>query len=584
MIASDDLISFADEKETAVLPKQAEWKLLIVDDEKDVHKVTKLVLSGFEFAGRKLSLFSAYSAAEAMDFMNINPDTAVALIDVVMEEEDSGLNLVQFIRENLGNHSVRIILRTGQPGQAPEHEVVLNYDINDYKAKTELTSEKLFTTVISAIRSYRDIMTIEKSKIGLEKIVAATADIFEIQSLKSFLNGILLQFVSILQFEDDAIYGKTSGISAESTGNGKIHVVAATGKYGRDSVDKSIDDILPPETLRLIDEAKKNKSHIYQGTKYVNYFSTKTGFDSILYLERNTPLDKWEKYMVDILCSNAATALENVCLNEQLENLVELRTVQLQAVNEELSIKNKSIKHELEMARKVQMALFPRVFPNNERCSFFGLYIPMQDLGGDFYDVFSIDEDNTAFAIVDVSGHGPSASLVTAMIKIFFNAKSAYGKTPAEIIEEIHQCILNTVGVSGIFATIFFGIINHKLMTLDYANAGHTPGILLRDNETVFLNSNATVAGVFKGAEYVTDRIKLDGGERIILFTDGLVEARNTSDQMIGNENFYKILSERNSLSIEEMCLKVFEDVSNYSRGIDPDDDKTILITEIKKC
>ena len=195
MIASDDLISFADEKETAVLPKQAEWKLLIVDDEKDVHKVTKLVLSGFEFAGRKLSLFSAYSAAEAMDFMNINPDTAVALIDVVMEEEDSGLNLVQFIRENLGNHSVRIILRTGQPGQAPEHEVVLNYDINDYKAKTELTSEKLFTTVISAIRSYRDIMTIEKSKIGLEKIVAATADIFEIQSLKSFLNGILLQFV-----------------------------------------------------------------------------------------------------------------------------------------------------------------------------------------------------------------------------------------------------------------------------------------------------------------------------------------------------------------------------------------------------
>ncbi|HPJ16266.1 MAG TPA: DUF3369 domain-containing protein, partial [Spirochaetota bacterium] len=551
---------------------------------KDVHKVTKLVLSGFEFAGRKLSLFSAYSAAEAMDFMNKNPDTAVALIDVVMEEEDSGLNLVQFIRENLGNHSVRIILRTGQPGQAPEHEVVLNYDINDYKAKTELTSEKLFTTVISAIRSYRDIMTIEKSKIGLEKIVAATADIFEIQSLKSFLNGILLQFVSILQFEDDAIYGKTSGISAESTGNGKIHVVAATGKYGKDSVDKSIDDILPPETLRLIDEAKKNKSHIYQGTKYVNYFSTKTGFDSILYLERNTPLDKWEKYMVDILCSNAATALENVCLNEQLENLVELRTVQLQAVNEELSIKNKSIKHELEMARKVQMALFPRVFPNNERCSFFGLYVPMQDLGGDFYDVFSIDEDNTAFAIVDVSGHGPSASLVTAMIKIFFNSKSAYGKTPAEIIEEIHQCILNTVGVSGIFATIFFGIINHKLMTLDYANAGHTPGILIRDNETVFLNSNATVAGVFKGAEYVTDRIKLEGGERIILFTDGLVEARNTSDQMIGNENFYKILSERNSLSIEEMCLKVFEDVSNYSKGIDPDDDKTILITEIKKC
>ncbi|HPM35350.1 MAG TPA: DUF3369 domain-containing protein [Spirochaetota bacterium] len=584
MITNDDLISFADENETAVSPKQGEWKLLIVDDEKDVHKVTKLVLSGFEFAGRKLSLFSAYNAAEAMDFMNNNPDTAVALIDVVMEEEDSGLNLVQFIRENLSNHSVRIILRTGQPGQAPEHQVVLNYDINDYKAKTELTSEKLFTTVISAIRSYRDIMTIEKSKMGLEKIVAATADIFEIQSLKNFLNGILLQFVSILQFEDDAIYGKTSGISAESTDDGKIHIVAATGKYGKDSVDKTIDDILPPETLSLIYKAKKSKTHIYDGSKYVSYFSTKTGYDSILYLERNTPLDKWEKYMVDILCSNAATALENVCLNEQLENLVELRTAQLQAVNEELSLKNKNIKHELEMARKVQMTLFPTVFPNNERCSFFGLYVPMQDLGGDFYDVFAIDENNTAFTIVDVSGHGPSASLVTAMIKIFFNAKSAYGKTPDEIIDEIHQCILNTVGVSGIFATIFFGIINHKEMTLDYANAGHTPGILLRDDKTVFLSSNATVAGVFKGAEYETDRVKLEGGERIILFTDGLVEARNTSDKMIGNEDFYKILSKRNSLPIDQMCLKVFEDVSDFSKGTDPDDDKTILITEIKKC
>ncbi len=362
MIANDDLIRFADENEITVLPKQAEWKLLIVDDEKDVHKVTKLVLSGYEFAGRKLSLFSAYSAAEAMDFMNKNPDTAVALIDVVMEEEDSGLNLVQFIRENLGNHSVRIILRTGQPGQAPEHEVVLNYDINDYKAKTELTSEKLFTTVISAIRSYRDIMTIEKSKIGLEKIVTATADIFEIQSLKSFLNGILLQFVSILQFEDDAIYGKTSGISAESTGDGKIQIVAATGKYGEDSVDKSIDDILPPETLSLIHEAKKSKSHIYQGSKYVNYFSTKTGFDSILYLERNTPLDKWEKYMVDILCSNAATALENVCLNEQLENLVELRTVQLQAVNEELSLKTRASNTNSKWQEKFKWLFFQEFF------------------------------------------------------------------------------------------------------------------------------------------------------------------------------------------------------------------------------
>ena len=143
------------------------WKLLIVDDEEEVHSLTRLVLRNYEFEGRTLELLSAYSGVAARKVLAEHPDIALILLDVVMEREDSGLRLVHHIRNKLQNNHVRIILRTGQPGQAPEMEVVARYDINDYKAKTDLTSQKLFTTVTSALRAWRDIQTIDYSRRGI---------------------------------------------------------------------------------------------------------------------------------------------------------------------------------------------------------------------------------------------------------------------------------------------------------------------------------------------------------------------------------------------------------------------------------
>jgi len=138
------------------------WTVLVVDDEPEVHKVSWLVLEELRFRGRPLHLVGARSAAEARQALADHPDTAVILLDVVMETEDAGLRLVHEIRQDMGNQAVRIILRTGQPGQAPERRVVVDYDINDYKAKNELTADKLFTTVIAALRAYEDIRTIER--------------------------------------------------------------------------------------------------------------------------------------------------------------------------------------------------------------------------------------------------------------------------------------------------------------------------------------------------------------------------------------------------------------------------------------
>ena len=166
----DEEILFADE--TDELDSQGSWKILIVDDETEVHDVTKLALSEFVLEGKSLSFLSAYSGQEAKGIIQENPDLAIIFIDVVMETEQAGLDLVKYIREEIKNPFIRIILRTGQPGQAPEKSVVLNYGIDDYKTKTELTSQRLFISVVTALRAFSTLMETLEGRHQLEIEIA----------------------------------------------------------------------------------------------------------------------------------------------------------------------------------------------------------------------------------------------------------------------------------------------------------------------------------------------------------------------------------------------------------------------------
>ncbi|MCS6821324.1 MAG: SpoIIE family protein phosphatase [Microscillaceae bacterium] len=147
------------------------WKIMLVDDEKEVHTVTKFALRDYQYQGKKLEFIHAYSGREAIELLEKNPDVALIFLDVVMEHNHAGLEVVENIRKKLNNQFVRIILRTGQPGQAPEEEIIVKYDINDYKNKTELTDKKLFTTITTGLRSYSDIMEIENYRQNLERMV-----------------------------------------------------------------------------------------------------------------------------------------------------------------------------------------------------------------------------------------------------------------------------------------------------------------------------------------------------------------------------------------------------------------------------
>ena len=146
-----------DKKEDESLEK---WKILIVDDEEDIHSVTRIALKGFTFRGKPVEFYDAFSAAEAEKILKEHPDIALILLDVVMETTNAGLDLVKVIRDKLGNKVTQIIIRTGQPGQAPERDVIVSYEINDYKTKTELTSFKLFTVALASLRAFEAMQQI----------------------------------------------------------------------------------------------------------------------------------------------------------------------------------------------------------------------------------------------------------------------------------------------------------------------------------------------------------------------------------------------------------------------------------------
>jgi len=197
-------------------PRQRPWKLLVVDDEPDIRQLTRLNLKGFTFADRELEILEAGSAAEAREKLAAHEDVAAALIDVVMETDDAGLLLVEHIRKHLKNEMLRIIIRTGQPGAAPERYVIDHYDIDDYKDKTELTAQRLYTTVRSALKAHRDLRIIDINRRGLAGLLDAVPDIYRIssRSLNDFFQGILTQVMGLCRLDGSCFISSADGMVA----------------------------------------------------------------------------------------------------------------------------------------------------------------------------------------------------------------------------------------------------------------------------------------------------------------------------------------------------------------------------------
>ena len=316
---NDELI-FIDDSETieASTAITDVWKVLIVDDEPDIHAVTKIALSGFEFLGRRLELHHCYSGAEAKVFLKQHNDIAVILLDVVMETDDAGLCVVEHVRNNLGNQMVRIILRTGNPGQAPERRVITDYDINDYKEKSELTAQKLFTLMYSSLRSYRDIIAIERNKRGLEAVINASADIFERRSVHQFAFGVLEQLTALLHTGEDAALFEHNGLSAMLEEDGDLRILAATGSF-TDLAGNAADDHVPKQVLADLEVALSQDGFFRIEDRIVISFKSKTGAANILYLTGVDSLSEMDLRLLELFARNVSIAFENLRLHEDLE-------------------------------------------------------------------------------------------------------------------------------------------------------------------------------------------------------------------------------------------------------------------------
>jgi response regulator RpfG family c-di-GMP phosphodiesterase len=291
------------------------WKILIVDDEEDIHLVTKLALKHFEFDGRELEFLQAFSAAEAMQRLAGTPDIAIVLLDVVMETEHAGLDLIRYIREQLGNAAVRIVLRTGQPGQAPEQEVIRQYDINDYKNKAELTSPKLFTLVYASLRAYRDIITLQKSKKGLEKLIRASRGISSRQALHSFVNITLKQLIALLNLDDTSVFScETSAFKLNETA---LEVFSSNGEM---SMVRQVDlTQLPDEKQQLIRQAIGQRGNVFSGNRLVVYCRSKN-LTLLFYAEIEHRLADLDIHLLNIFTENLTVILENIRLNELIDD------------------------------------------------------------------------------------------------------------------------------------------------------------------------------------------------------------------------------------------------------------------------
>lgn len=303
-------------KENHSVPNNEPWKVLLVDDDQQMHQVTQLALTGFHFQGRRLSLISAYSGEEAKEICKKEDDIALALVDVVMETEYAGLELVRYLREDCNNKLIRLVLRTGQAGQAPEDRVIQEYEIDDYKEKTELTTQKLRTLLYSMLRAYRDLCLIEEQKEGLSRVIEASAQVQSTRTLKSYARTVLQQLTSLLKLQSSAFYCIVQPTSPGQSD--KAMMIAATGDYVSFYKEGSFDVLPDVVATRCKMALVERHSHNF-GDSYVFYLNDDRGIDNLLYVNLIAPLSDLDIQLLEIYMHNIALTFENINLFVDLQ-------------------------------------------------------------------------------------------------------------------------------------------------------------------------------------------------------------------------------------------------------------------------
>ena len=317
----NDELLFIDEDDEEELEENSGstdvWQILIVDDDKEIHTVTQLALSDLSVFGRDLEFLHAYSGMEAKKLIQEYKDIAVILLDVVMESDDAGLKVARDIREEMKLDDVRIVLRTGQPGFAPEESVIKDYDINDYKTKTELTRGKLVATLISSIRSFQQIRTIKQHKSDLEYIIDAVNHIMAQHDVASFSQAVIKAISGFLDLCGEGVVCAEVPVDAASKDK-KIAIVVGASNTQQELIGQKLTDLDNGRIIQKVTDFFSTKEMLIDEYDIVIPICIR-GYEAVVYLPGKGEQIELDEQMLNIFISNIATAYASVNLMKELK-------------------------------------------------------------------------------------------------------------------------------------------------------------------------------------------------------------------------------------------------------------------------
>jgi sigma-B regulation protein RsbU (phosphoserine phosphatase) len=290
---------------------------------------------------------------------------------------------------------------------------------------------------------------------------------------------------------------------------------------------------------------------------------TRGEFLGVLYLDskRPTAFSKLDRQILDALAADAASILDNARLVE--------RERERQRLEQEIGI-----------ARDIQQALLPKNFRDYPHIAVAGVNFPCLSVGGDYFDVFPLDDRRTAFLLADVSGKGLGAALVTTMLQGALSGMTL-GTDPARVLNHVNRFLCDHVEV-GRYATMFFGVIDDT-GKLEYINAGHPSPVLLRNAtaEEAFTEGSFPV-GLVPEAEFCTATLQLEPNDTLVLYSDGVTEAMDPDEQLYGVGRLRGVLIGKNEMPLDEIQKMVLESVENFARGARQADDLTMLLVRFR--
>jgi sigma-B regulation protein RsbU (phosphoserine phosphatase) len=271
----------------------------------------------------------------------------------------------------------------------------------------------------------------------------------------------------------------------------------------------------------------------------------------------------------------------SVTIEKAIEQIKYIRQMQQEHTQLE------SIKGDLAVAREIQQAILPRIFPpfpeNKEQLDIAASMNAAKDVGGDFYDFFRIDEDRIGIVIADVSGKGIPAAIFMAVSRTLIRATGIRGGKPSECLTYSNQ-LLAKESVDCMFVTVFYGIYTISTGEITYCNAGHNPPYILKPNGTVeaLPMPQDFLLGAIDGVEYHDQQMKLEPGETLVMFTDGVNEAINSSNEEFGNARLDNIIRGLSNASSQQIIESVKDGIKEFVDGAEQSDDITMLVLKRK--